>query len=158
VDAFGFRPYANPPARVIDVYSIGRRLDGIHRTLLDFAARRNLVYFDDTLQNTDDSQVSDHREHRDMYANTAEQSGFSMVAPGKVYVPEHRRGRIALGVRYFEGAAACAVLFGHTPDCEAFRRQFDWPQAVIGVQPDDSDAVAVISRLSAEPKRLQEIS
>jgi hypothetical protein len=50
------------------------------------------------------------------------------------------------------------VLVGQAPDCEAFRRHFDWPHAVIEIQPDGSDVAEVISRLSAEPERLREIS
>ena len=157
VDAIRFSPYPNPPARVIDVYSIGRRLDGIHRTLLNVAARKEMFYVHDTLQ-TGDSQAPDHREHRDMYANMAKRSRFFMVAPGKVNIPKQTQGQVALGPRYFEGAAAGAVLVGQVPDCEAFHRHFDWPQAVIEVQPDGSDVAEVISRLSAEPERLRAIS
>jgi hypothetical protein len=50
VDAIRFSPYPNPPARVIDVYSLGRRLDGLHRTLLKFTAERNMFYVYETLQ------------------------------------------------------------------------------------------------------------
>jgi hypothetical protein len=158
VDAIRFTPYPNPPARVIDVYSIGRRLDGIHRVLLNLAASKEMFYVHDTLQNTGDSQAPDHREHRDMYAHMAKRSRFFMVAPGKVNVPEETRGQVALGIRYFEGSAAGAVLIGQAPDCEAYRRHFDWPQAVIEIQPNGSDVAEVISRLSAEPERLRQIS
>lgn len=157
VDAIRFSPYPNPPARVIDIYSIGRRLDGIHQSLLNLAAHKEIFYVHDTLQ-TGDSQVPDHREHRDMYANMAKRSRFFMVAPGKVNDPGQTHGQVGLGIRYFEGSAAGAILIGQAPDCEAFRRHFDWPQAVVEIQPDGSDAVEVISKLSAEPERLQEIS
>src|SRR2546428_11179391 len=73
-------------------------------------------------------------------------------------IPEEPQGQAAVGFRYFEGSAAGAVLAGQAPDCEAFRRHFDWPHAVIEIQPDGSDAVAAISRLSAEPGRIREIS
>jgi hypothetical protein len=158
VDAIRFSPYPHPPVRIIDVYSIGRRLNGIHSQLLDLAARREMFYVHDTLSNTGDSQVQDLREHREMYANMAKRSRFFMVAPGKVDVPGATRGQVALSFRYFEGSAAGAVMVGQTPDCEAFRRHFDWPEAVIEIQPDGSDAVEVISKLSAEPERLQAMS
>ncbi len=158
VDAIRFSPYPNPPPRIIDVYSIGRRLDGVHQELLKLAGRKDMFYVYDTLQNTGDSQVLDYREHRDMYANMAKRSRFFMVAPGKMNVPKETRGQVAVGIRYFEGSAAGAVLVGQPPDCESYRRHFNWPQAVIEIQPDGSNAVEVISRLSAEPERLEEIS
>lgn len=157
VDAIRFSPYPNPPARAIDVYSIGRRADPIHQVLLNLAARQELFYVHDTIQ-TGDSQVPDYQEHRDMYAQMAMRSRFFMVAPGKMNVSALTLGQIDLGFRYFEGSAAGAVLLGQAPDSEAFRRHFDWPQAVIEIQPDGSDTLETISRLSAEPERLREIS
>jgi spore maturation protein CgeB len=156
-DMIRFSPYPNPPERVIDVYSIGRRLDGIHQRLLKLAADKEIFYVHDTLQNGD-SQAPDHREHRDMYARMAQRSRFFIVAPGKVNVPGDTRGQSALAFRYFEGSAAGAVLIGQAPDCESFRRHFDWPDSVIEIQSDGSDVVEVISRLSAEPERILEIS
>lgn len=159
VDTIRFSPYPNPPARVIDVYSIGRRWEGIHRHLLESAAKK-LFYIHDTLDNAADSETRDYAQHRDLYANIAKRSRFFMVAPAKAKMnsPLETQGQVALPYRYFEGSAAGAVLVGQAPDCEAFRRHFDWPQAVIEIQPDGSDAVEVISRVSAEPERLREIS
>jgi len=157
VDTIRFSPYPNPPARVIDVYSIGRRWEGIHRCLLQSEAKK-IFYIHDTLDNVAESETRDYAQHRDLYANIAKRSRFFMVAPGKMNSPEETRGQAALGSRYFEGSAAGAVLLGQAPECEAFHRHFDWPQAVIEIQPDGSDAVEVISRLSAEPEPLREIS
>jgi hypothetical protein len=42
VDMLRFTPYPKPPERVIDVYSIGRRREGIHRALLDAAGHRGI--------------------------------------------------------------------------------------------------------------------
>jgi len=158
VDTIRFSPYPSPPPRVIDVYSVGRRLDETHRALLKKAARKEMFYVHDTLFNTGDSQTRDLWEHREMYANMAKRTRFFMVAPGKMDVPAETHGQVALGFRYFEGSAAGAVLVGQAPDSEAFTRHFNWPQAVIDVQPDGSDIVEVIASLSADPERLQEMS
>lgn len=158
VDAIRFAPYPNPPERVIDICSIGRRRDEIHRQLLKLASGNNLFYMYDTLDNTGDRETTDHRQHRDLYANIAKRSRFFMVAPGKVNRPDQTHGQAALAFRYFEGAAAGAVLVGQAPSCEPFRRHFDWPEAVIQMQPDGSDAVDVILKLLAEPERLREMS
>lgn len=158
VDSIRFSPYPNCPERVIDFYSVGRRLEGIHRSLLKWATNENRFYVHDTFENSADRETLDYRQHRDLYANTAKRSRFFGVAPGKVNSVEGRRGQTAMGIRYFEGSAAGAVLVGQTPDCEPFRRHFNWPDAVIETGADGSDMPEVISKLLAEPERIHEIS
>jgi hypothetical protein len=72
--------------------------------------------------------------------------------------PSETRGQIEIGYRYYEGSAAGAVMIGQAPDCESFHTMFDWPDAVIGIQPDGSDVENVLSGLEANPERLREIS
>jgi len=156
VDAIRFSPYPNAPARVIDVYSVGRKLEGIHEALLKLAARDQIFYLYDTLQ-TGESQAPDHRQHRDLYANMAKRSRLFMVAPGKVNVPEETQGQIEVGFRYYEGAAAGTVMIGQAPDCQPFREMFDWPDAVVDVRPDGSDVADVLSELAGQPERVREI-
>ena len=43
-DGLRFAPLPDPPARVVDVYSIGSRWEGIHRSLLREVAARRLFY------------------------------------------------------------------------------------------------------------------
>jgi spore maturation protein CgeB len=157
VDAIRFSPYPEPPDRVIDLYSVGRRWNGIHQALLKQTAGNETFYIYDTLQ-TGESQAPDHRQHRDLYANTAKRSRFFMVAPGKADVPEETRGQIEVGFRYYEGSAAGTVMIGRAPDCQPFREMFDWSDVVIEISPDGSDVTDVVSRLKAQPERIQEIS
>jgi len=158
VDTVRFSPYPNPPARVVDICSIGRRWEGIHRSLLDLAARKEMFYIYDTLDDAAMGETQGYAQHRELYANITKRSRLFMVAPAKMNFREETGGQVAIGRRYFEGLAAGAVLVGQAPGCEAFGRHFDWPQAVIEIQPDGSDAVEVISKLFAEPERLREIS
>jgi spore maturation protein CgeB len=158
VDAFRFSPYPDPPPRVIDVYSIGRRSEEIHQKLLELASGRQTFYVRDTLQNVSNNQALDHRAHRDLYANMAKRSRFFMVAPGLTNNAELTGGQVEVGFRYYEGAAAGAVLVGDRPDCETFRRAFDWPDAVIEIKADGSNTAEVLTELVAQPDRLQEIS
>ena len=44
VDAIRFSPYPNPPERVIDVYSIGRRSEATHQKLLKVAVENRSFY------------------------------------------------------------------------------------------------------------------
>ena len=157
VDATRFSPFPRPPGRVIDVYSIGRRWEGIHDRLLR-SAKNGMLYVYDTVERPAEHTVRDFIEHRDLYANLAKRSRFFMVAPAKMDVAEETQGQVAFGYRYFEGSAAGAVLIGQAADCDAFRRCFDWPDAVIAIKPDGSDTVEVISRLTADPERVLAIS
>jgi Glycosyl transferases group 1 len=157
VDTVRFTPYPDPPARVIDVYSMGRRWEGIHRSLLKSAESNEFFYLYDTLQ-TGESQAPDYRQHRNLLANLAKRSRYFMVAPGKINVPEETKGQVEIGLRYYEGAAAGAVMIGQPADCEPFRQMFDWPDSVIEIKPDGSDTVDVIRSLVEQPERLLEIS
>jgi hypothetical protein len=157
VDALRFSPFPAPPDRSIDVYSVGRRWNGLHAALLRRAGASGSFYVYDTLQ-TGESPTPDHRQHRDLYANTAKRSRFFVVAPGKVDVPEETHGQVEVGFRYYEGSAAGAIMIGQAPDCEPFRAMFDWPDAVVRVNPDGSNVDAVLGSLMAQPERMQEIS
>lgn len=158
VDAIRFTPYPGCPPRVIDLYSMGRVLRPIHERVFEFAENENLFYVHDTFANLANRETLGFAQHRNLYANMAKRSRLFFVAPGKVDSPAETGGQVALGARYFEGAAAGSVLIGQVPECEGYRRHFDWPQAVVEIQPDGSDAVEVISKLFAEPERLREMS
>jgi spore maturation protein CgeB len=158
VDAIRFSPYPNPPSRVIDIYSLGRRLDDIHKALLNFTAERNMFYVYETLQAGAENLVSNHRQHRDLLANQLKRSRYFLVAPGKVNRPQETRGQIEVPARFFEGAAGGTVMIGQAPDCELFRQRFDWKDAVIEIKPDSSDAATVLTELAGQPKRVCEAS
>jgi hypothetical protein len=158
VDAIRFSPYPKPAPRVADVYSIGRRLEEIHRVLLDAARRRGMFYVYDTFRAASDNTVFDHRQHRGLYADMAKRSTFFWVAPGKIDDGGKTGGQVEVGFRYFEGAAAGAVMFGLEPGGEAFRELFPWPEAVIEVKPDGSDVLSALDNLRADPEHLDAIS
>jgi len=157
IDTLRFSPYPNPPTRVIDVYSIGRRREDIHRALLEAAGRRDIFYVYDTFGGSM-SDVLNYREHRDFFSNTAKRSQFFVVTPAKVGIPEETGGQVEVGARYYEGASAGTVMIGQAPECEAFRELFPWQDAVISLQADGSDVIKVLSRLEAEPGRVSAIS
>jgi hypothetical protein len=156
VDTPRFSPYPDPPQRVVNVYSIGRRWEGIHSALRAAAARREIFYAYDTSPSID-TEVYDHREHRNFYANMAKRSQYFVVAPGKID-SEETKGQVVTGFRYYEGAAAGAVMIGQAPNSEEFRSMFGWPDAVIPIQPDGSDVLKVLMNLSTQPERLCAIS
>lgn len=158
VDTLRFSPYPNPPARVIDVYSIGRRREGIHKELSRAAGRsRSFFYLHDTFGGSL-SDVHDYSEHRTVFASVTKRAKYFLVAPGKQNLPSETRGQEEIGHRYYEGAAAGACLLGQSPNSPSFSTMFPWPDAVIEIQPDGSDSMEVIARLEADPERLQGIS
>jgi hypothetical protein len=157
VDTLRFSPYPDPPARIVDVYSMGRRWEGIHRNLLRMAEDKSIFYIHDTFGGSL-SDVYDYRQHRDLLANVTKRSRFFTVAPGKVDASDETRGQVEIGHRYYEGAAAGTVMIGQAPKCDAFGKMFPWPDAVLEVQPDGSDLMDTIARLRSEPERVFAIS
>jgi hypothetical protein len=158
VDTLRWSPFPHQPERVIDVCSIGRRWDGLHRAVLDLAARDQIFYFYDTASAGGEMQVQNLRQHRDLLASMAKRSRFFMVAPAKMGVIKETHGQNEVGSRFFEGAAAGAVLIGQAPDCDSYRDNFDWPEAVIPVNPDGSDIAEILKAIASDPARFAAIS
>ena len=150
VDAVLFSPYPNPPRRAVDVYSIGRRWDGIHRELVREAAHGDMFYMYDTFVEMAEMKVHDFQQHRSMLANLAKRSRYFLVAPAKMDCPEETQGQVELSYRYFEGAAAGAVMIGQAPSCEAFREMFPWPDVVTPIQTDGSDIIPTLAALDSD--------
>jgi len=157
VDAVRFSPYPDPTDKVIDVYSIGRRNEAIHQVLLRLSELKKIFYVYDTFEGSM-NQTLDCRQHRLMYADILKRSCYFIVAPAKMKETIDTRSQTEIGYRYYEGAAAGAVLIGQKPDCESYNTFFNWPDAVVEVKPDGSDTMEVISRLDVAPERLLEIS
>ncbi len=151
VDALRFSPFPQCPRRVIDVYSIGRREARIHSCLLEAAMRREVFYVYDTF-NGSDREVYDHRQHREMFANFAKRSRCFMVAPARVD-DALTRGQVEVGYRFYEGAAAGALLIGQEPACDAFKALFPWSQAVISAEQDGSDIRDILAGINSDPER-----
>jgi hypothetical protein len=156
VDAIRFSTFSDPAARLIDVYSIGRRYDGVHQEMIEAAERGEIFYVHDTQVGGGLTEVYDYRQHRKLYANIAKRSRYFVVAAAKM---DHSvQGQVELGYRYFEGAAAGTVMIGDAPDCDAYRELLGWPEAVIQIQPDGSDTIAVLRELGSDPERIAAIS
>lgn len=156
VEVTHFNPNLNPPDRVIDALSIGRRFEGIHAALRKATAGQRLFYVYDTLMGTS-IKVRDCSQHREMLANIMKRSKFFLVGPGMMGEAEVREEPV-VGLRFYEGTAAGAVLIGQSPHCPTFQTLFGWPDVVIEMHPDGSDALEVLRDLMAEPDRMRAIS
>lgn len=156
-DIFRFTPYPNPPQRVIDVYSMGRRSEVAHEALLKKVSRRELFYIYDTLPGLL-IQPKDHRQHRDLVANCAKRSKFFVTYPAKVDVADETRGQSEVGARFFEGAATGAVLVGQAPTIPAFAKDFNWPNAVVDIGSTEGDLDAALKPFVSDSARFAALS
>jgi len=157
VDAIRFSPLPKPVPRSIDVYSIGRRRPEIHEALLRMVHSDDIFYTYDVFATGSDTHVMDYVEHRDLVASTAKRSHCFMVAQAKWDLPEETRGQVGIAKRYFEGAAAGAVMLGERTNTQEFDELFGWDDVVVEVKPDGSDVAKVLRDLRADPDRMQEI-
>ncbi|HYV65277.1 MAG TPA: glycosyltransferase [Myxococcales bacterium] len=162
-DVLRFAPHPDPPARVIDVCNIGRRSTVTHVALLERAREGRLFYYYDTARASGDGgkqltfRVNDPSEHRLLLANLLKRSRFYVANRSRVNEPEIVAGQEEISSRFYEGIAAGAVLVGEAPRSDEFRRQFDWPDAVIRLPFDSPDAPAILEAIDADLRRVARI-
>lgn len=155
VDTLNFCPYPNPPARSIDVLSIGRRAPITHKALLEMAREDQKFYAYDTIDALKGYNLD---EHRLMTANMAKRSRYFIVSPGKFDKPEETGGLSEFGYRYFEAAAPGTIMIGMRPyNNKEFDKIFTWQDAVIEVPFTSDEIVSVIRNLDKEPERQMKI-
>jgi hypothetical protein len=163
VDVLRFSPAPQFPARVIDVFNVGRRSQVTHEALLRHAQERKIFYSYDTVaaSGIDEKQrtfrVDNASEHRLLLASTLQRVRYYLANRARVNDPEYTRGHDEISARFYEGAAAGAVMIGEAPIQENFAKQFDWPDAVIHVPFNSPDIMQTLARLNADPERLSRI-
>src|SRR5262249_38842871 len=150
VDAIEFCPYPNPPKRVIDVYSIGRRSNVTHQKLLRMAKERRVFYVYDSIAG---NLAINSKEHRLLFADMAKRSRYFIVNPGLIDRPDIRGNQIEIGNRYFEGAASGTIMIGEHPRNEEFGKLFNWPDAVLHLPYDSEDIDTLMNELDTQPDR-----
>ena len=149
--------------RSIAVCNIGRRSATTHAALLAGAERERFFYYYDTVAASGSNRkertfrVDNPEEHRIMIANILQRSRYFIANRSHVNNPEFTAGRDEISARYYEGAAAGAVMVGEAPRTEEFARQFDWPDAVIHVPFDSPDICQILEALDADPARLRAV-
>jgi hypothetical protein len=160
VDVLRFAPASCDQPRPIEVCNIGRRSQVTHEALLDDAERRRYFYYYDTVAASGSDRkdrtfrVDCSQEHRLMLATLLKHSCYYIANRGYVNRPEFTAGRDSISARFYEGAAAGTVMIGEAPRTEEFKRQFDWPDAVIHVPFDSPDIGRILLDLASDPARL----
>lgn len=155
MDTLKYCPYPAAPHRVIDFYALGHRPPETHKALLRMADAGDWYYMYDTVAN---STVSSHVEHRNRLADIIKRSRFFLVNVASWHKTERTGDQHELGYRFFEGAAAGAVLIGDAPHNAAFNEYFDWQDSVIPLPFNSGDIGDVIAELEADPSRIERIS
>ncbi|MCD6392046.1 MAG: glycosyltransferase family 1 protein [Planctomycetes bacterium] len=154
VDIIKFCPFPDPPVRFIDVYNMGRRSSITHRCMLEMARKNNFFYIYDTILPRGAANVN---EHRSLVANIAKRSRDFFANCAKIDLPIETHGQSEIGFRFFEGAAAGAVMLGDYSSSEAFRENFNWPDAVIPVPFNSPNIAEILTQLDFQTDRLRAI-
>jgi len=163
VDVPRFAPASLDQSRPIDVCNIGRRSPVTHQALLKEAERQQSFYYYDTVaaSGADLKQrtfrVDSPHEHRGMLAAILKHSCYYIANRSYVNQPEFTAGRDEISARFYEGAAAGAVMIGEAPRTGEFKRQFDWPDAVIHVPFDSPDIGCILADLNRDSERLRAV-
>jgi Glycosyl transferases group 1 len=163
VDVLRFAPASLDQSRSIDVCSIGRRSAVTHQALLQAAERQLSFYYYDTVaaSGADLKQrtfrVDSPHEHRCLLATLLKHSRYYVANRSYVNQPEFTKGREEISGRFYEGAAAGTVMIGEAPRTVEFRRQFDWPDAVIHVPFNSPNIGRILADLDGDPERLRAV-
>ena len=162
-DVLRFAPTSAQAARPIDACNIGRRSAVTHAQLLRLADERKIFYYYDTVaaSGTDRKQrtfqVDSPSEHRRLLASILQRSRYYITNRSRVNEPEITLGRDEISARFYEGAAAGAVMLGEAPRTPEFGEQFDWPDAVIHLPFDSPHVGEFLAELDRDEQRLARI-
>jgi Glycosyl transferases group 1 len=164
VDVLRFAPYPGTPERSIDVCSIGRRSQVTHAALLEYASQNpQFFYHYDTVEASGIDlkqrtfRVQDPRDHRLLLASLLKRSRYCFAYRGFVNDPELVSRREEMSARFYEGAAAGAIMLGEPPNTPDFNEQFDWEDVVIKLPYDSQDVGIVIAELNRDSERVTRI-
>lgn len=161
VDVLRFAPVSIDKPRPIDVCNVGRRSSITHRALLELAERDQRFYYYDTVAASGADlkhrtfRVDNPQEHRCLLATILKNSQYYFANRSYVNKPEFTAGRDEISARFYEGAAAGAIMIGEAPRTDVFKQQFDWPDAVIHVPFDSPDIGSILADLGDQPQRLR---
>lgn len=162
-DVVRFSPFPNPPQRSIDICNIGRRSADTHEAFIRMAQARKIAYYYDTFSAPSNSRqrtfrVANPSEHRLLLGALLQRSRYYIANRARVNEPEHTGACEEVSGRFYEGAAAGAVLLGVAPNTDSFREQFDWEDAVIPLPFHCPDVESVLAPYESDPERLSLIS
>ncbi len=149
LDVFAADPW---PPIAIDVYAMGRRQPALHDSLQRWVQDDpSRFYLYDTIAGN--PALRDHRDHRIRLADLIRRSQYFLANVAKVNRPDETDYQGEVGYRFFEGAAAGAIMLGLDFDKTAFERLFGWEEPHVVVGETDDDILHKIAELDADPER-----
>lgn len=154
IDTIRFCPYPDLPFRCIDMYSLGRKSPVTHQALLKTAEQGQIFYIYDTFENMETLLPHDHRI---LVANIAKRSRYFIANAPKIDRQFETNGQGEISYRFFEGAASGTVMIGDFIESGAFRKCFDWPDAVIYMPYNTVEIAEILAELDSQPERLKKI-
>lgn len=155
VDHERFATVPWPPSS-IDVYAMGRRHPRLHEALLAWArSDPALFYLYDTFEGN--PRIVDHRQHRDKLADLIRRSRVFIVNSAKIDRPGETDSQTEPGYRFFEGAAAGALMVGTGVVSPVMTELFSWEEPFVEVDPSGEDIVETILELEHQPDRVAAI-
>jgi hypothetical protein len=164
VDVLRFSPYPDLPPRTIDICNVGRRSAATHEALLSLARERpSFFYYYDTVaaSGVEGKQrtfhVQDPAEHRLLLASILRRSRYYIANRARANEPQFTAKGDEISIRFYEGAAAGAIMLGEPPRGGEFNNQFDWPDALIRVPFEAPQIGALLDELDRDPDRLAQI-
>jgi hypothetical protein len=164
VDVVRFSPWPDPPARSIDVCNIGRRSQVTHEALVRLASTRRIFYYFDTFaegvgqyRNQRTFRVASPDQHRLLLSNLLRRTRYYIANRSRINDTEYANRGEEISTRFYEGAAAGAVMLGEPPNTPEFTSQFGWPDAVIRMPFDSPDVEQLLRNLDDDPERLARI-
>lgn len=156
VDTLRFMPRSPPAPRTIDIFNMGRRSEDTHRALLTLSERECWTYLFDTVVPRGVLH-GEHAQHRAQLAALIQRSRYFFANKARVGTQDTGTQE-EIGLRYYEGAAAGAVLIGDAPKSESAQILFDWPDAQVEVPYGATQqAIDVIRELEKDPERVSQI-
>jgi hypothetical protein len=154
VDAEALCPYPHPPERVIDACAIGAMHPETHAALWDWDRSTGRYYRFST--DTGASFAVSHLHHRQALAQTLQRSKFFFAYRAKRDFSQERGQQEEFGPRYFEGAAAGAIVVGdRVTGSPPFEENLDWEGAVIAAEFDEPGMPAILEDLLARQDWLE---
>lgn len=154
-DCLATGPASLKTERPINVYSMGRRSEDLHRQFRSWSDEGDFFYVYDIGHGLTAYSLKDARALTLSMIRRAQYfiCYNMMVGPkakllgGKDWIP----------FRFFEGAAGGAVMIGSRPECSEFKDLFDWPDAVIDMPEDPASARPLLESLNRDPRRVTTI-
>ncbi|MEL7029733.1 MAG: glycosyltransferase [Pseudomonadota bacterium] len=156
VDALLFSNDAENTERPVRAYNLGRRDPAQHEALLDYAAHNGVFYDYDT--GIGRNSFSTHKEHRMRYANLLRSCRYFVCNRANLDEAWKTGGAEEIGHRFFEGAAAGAIMLGEAGRDALARSGLDWPDVLVDAPMGGSAIRDVVRTLDADPDRRREIS